>query len=100
MNLKQLHTWTQQLMDLGVQGNLPVTCLVNGWPLELSDALFTANDGKARSPEAISTAAEMAHMLALVPMGRDPHAPVEDDAMLTLSRLAADPAHPRAYEVP
>lgn len=46
MNLKQLHEWFGKLLEAGVDPKLAVTCLVDGWPCEVSDAAFATGGFK------------------------------------------------------
>ena len=43
MNLKQLHEWFGKLLEAGVDPKLGVTCLVDGWPCEVSDAALASS---------------------------------------------------------
>ena len=72
MNLKQLHEWFGKLLEAGVDPKLAVTCLVDGWPCEVSDAAFATGGFKGDpSPQMVAFSQSSGHTLVLVPIGQD-----------------------------
>lgn len=72
MNLKQLHDWTAELLAAGGDPNLPVTCLVDGWPCEIAGAtLATGGYNGDPAPKLVAYNASTGHMLVLEPIGQD-----------------------------
>lgn len=72
MNLKQLHEWVGKLLEAGVDPQLAVTCLVDGWPCEVSDAALATGGFKGDpAPQMIAFRPSSGHTLVLVPIGQD-----------------------------
>lgn len=72
MTLKQLHEWVGMLLEAGVDPKLAVTCLVDGWPCEVSDAALATGRFKGDpAPQMIAFRQSSGHTLVLVPIGQD-----------------------------
>ncbi len=72
MNLQELHRWTGMLLSAGIDKNLDVTCLVDGWPYEVCDAALAIGDYAGDpAPKLAAFTSKTGQMLLLVPTQQD-----------------------------
>ncbi|RTL33678.1 MAG: hypothetical protein EKK53_27835 [Burkholderiales bacterium] len=72
MNLLKMHEWTGQLLAAGVDKDLPVTCLVDGWPHEVCDAALAIGEYSGDpAPRMTAFASKSGRMLVLEPIQQD-----------------------------
>lgn len=72
MNLKTLHTYLGDLLQAGVQPDLPVVSLVESWPCEIYDvAMLTGDYSGDPHPKLPAFAHRTGAMLVLVPITED-----------------------------
>ena len=72
MSLRTLHTYLGQLLDAGVNPDIPVVGMSDGWPCEIADV--ASLKGKYHgdpSPKMSAFDFREGEMLALVPIGED-----------------------------
>lgn len=72
MNLQELHRWTGMLLAAGVDKDLSVTCLVDGWPYEVCDAALAIGDYAGDpTPKMTAFTSKSGRMLVLEPIQQD-----------------------------
>lgn len=72
MNLQELHEWTGKLLAAGIDKNLSVTCLVDGWPHEICGAAMAIGDYVGDpAPKMTAFTPKTGQMLVLQPIQQD-----------------------------
>ena len=90
MNLQEMYEWAGKLIAAGVDKNLPVTCMVDGWPHEVCDAALALGEYAGDpSPKMSAYAPKSGWMLALEPIQQNL------DAMFNPRGVGQPPTHVR-----
>ncbi len=94
MSLKALHSYLGQLLDAGVNPELPVTGLSDGYPCEIASVICL--DGRYQgdpSPKLSAFLPKDGQMLVLIPIGED-ESDLINEGSHRLMELPVEPPSP------
>lgn len=95
MSLKALHAYLGQLLDAGVNPDMPVVGLSGGWPCEIANVICLEGQFNGDpAPNMVAFLRKEGPMLALIPIGEDESDLINSRSHRWLDDIPVEPPSP------